>query len=58
VTINKSQGQYVGIDLRTPVFSHGQLCGAIDVRNVSILIKESNVDEVTENVVYPEALPS
>jgi DNA helicase Pif1-like protein len=65
MTINKSQGQsltHVGIDLRTPVFSHGQLYVALsratDVRKVSVLIKESNVDEVTEteNVVYPEAL--
>jgi hypothetical protein len=43
------------------MFSHDQLYVALnsrvtDVRNVSILIKESNVDEVTENVVYPEAL--
>jgi ATP-dependent DNA helicase PIF1 len=63
MTINKSQGQslaHVGIDLRTPVFCHGQLyvalSRAVDVNSVSVLIKESNVDEVTENVVYPEVL--
>jgi ATP-dependent exoDNAse (exonuclease V) alpha subunit len=63
MTINKSQGQsltHVGIDLQAPVFTHGQLYVALsratDVRNISILIKESNVDEVTDNIVYPEAL--
>jgi hypothetical protein len=63
MTINKSQGQsltHVGIDLRAPVFTHGQLyvalSRAIDVHNISTLIKESNVDEVTDNVVYPEVL--
>jgi hypothetical protein len=42
------------------VFTHSQLYVALsratDVRNVSILIKESNVEEVTDNVVYPDAL--
>jgi PIF1-like helicase/Helicase len=63
MTINKAQGQsldHVGIDLRTPVFSHGQLYVALsratEVSQVSILIGESNVDEVTDNVVYPEVL--
>jgi hypothetical protein len=28
----------------------------MDVHNISILAKESNVDEVTDNIVYPEAL--
>jgi ATP-dependent exoDNAse (exonuclease V) alpha subunit len=63
MTINKSQGQsltHVGIDLRSSVFSHGQLYEALsratDVRNIAILIKESNVDEVTDNIVYSEVL--
>ena len=63
MTIKKSQGQsltHVGIDLRTPVFTHGQLYVALsratDVHNISTLIKDSNVDEVTDNIVYPEAL--
>jgi hypothetical protein len=42
------------------VFTHSQLYVALsratDVRNVSILTKESNVEEVTDNVVYPDAL--
>ena len=63
MTINKSQGQsltHVGIDLRSPVFSHGQLyvafSRATDVPEIATLIKESNVDEVTDNIVYPEVL--
>ena len=63
MTINKSQGQsltHVGIDLRSPVFSHGQLYVALsratNVHNIAILIDESNVDEVTDNIVYPEVL--
>jgi ATP-dependent DNA helicase PIF1 len=63
MTINKSQGQsltHVGVDLRKPVFTHGQLYVALsratDVHNISILINESNVDEVTDNIVYPEDL--
>ncbi|XP_026410031.1 ATP-dependent DNA helicase PIF1-like [Papaver somniferum] len=66
MTINKSQGQsvkYVGIDLRTPVFSHGQLYVALSrctaARRITLLFpNESNVslDSVTKNVVYPEVL--
>ena len=63
-SINKSQGQsltHVGlIDLRSPVFSHGQLyvafSRATDVPEIATLIKESNVNEVTDNIVYPEVL--
>ena len=63
MTINKSQGQsltHVGIDLQSPVFSHGQLYVALsratNVYNIVVLIDKSNVDEVTDNVVYPEVL--
>ncbi|XP_026459112.1 uncharacterized protein LOC113359744 [Papaver somniferum] len=66
MTIDKSQGQsvkYVGIDLRTPVFSHGQLYVALSrctaARRITLLFpNESNVslDPVTKNVVYPEVL--
>ena len=63
MTINKSQGQsltHVGVDLQNPVFTHGQLYLALsratDIHNISILMKESNVDEVTDNIVYPEVL--
>ena len=61
MTINKSQGQsvkFVGVDLRTPVFSHGHLyvalsrCMSFD--RVSVLLPpESNN---TKNIVYPEVL--
>ena len=62
LTINKSQGQsvkYVGIDLRTPVFSHGQLyvalsrCTSFD--RISVLLSSDKPDNTT-NIVYPEVL--
>ncbi|KAG5526138.1 hypothetical protein RHGRI_032424 [Rhododendron griersonianum] len=62
LTINKSQGQsvkFVGVDLRTPVFSHGQLyvvlsrCTSFD--RVSVLLPNNELDSTT-NVVYPEVL--
>lgn len=62
MTINKSQGQsvkFVGVDLRTPVFSHGQFyvalsrCTSFDL--VSILLPMDNANS-TVNVVYPEVL--
>ncbi|XP_026459471.1 ATP-dependent DNA helicase PIF7-like [Papaver somniferum] len=72
MTINKSQGQsvkYVGIDLRTPVFSHGQLYVALSrctaARRISrnfivtlLMSNESNEcsNMETKNVVYPEIL--
>jgi len=63
MTINKSQGQslhHVGIDLRKPVFSHGQLYVALSrctsKNRIKVLLSEgSNTTKVT-NVVYPEAL--
>lgn len=62
MTINKSQGQslkYVGIDLRTPVFTHGQLYVALSRatsgRRIKILLPE-DADFKTLNVVYPEVL--
>ncbi|XP_057482072.1 uncharacterized protein LOC130768995 isoform X3 [Actinidia eriantha] len=61
MTINKSQGQsvkYVGIDLRTPVFSHGQLYVALSrcttFHRISVL-PEQEMDSTT-NIVYPEVL--
>lgn len=69
ITINKSQGQsydYVGIDLQTPVFSHGQLYVALsrsrNSNNIKIRItpnsqqgKLLNDDrQFTKNVVYQE----
>lgn len=63
MTINKSQGQslqYVGIDLRKPVFTHGQLYVALsrstNVHNIVVLFAPSNVDRKTENIVYTEVL--
>ena len=63
ITINKAQGQSVervGIDLRVPVFSHGQLYVALSCatnsRNVKILLPEDQEDSRTTNVVYPEVL--
>ncbi|XP_028083796.1 ATP-dependent DNA helicase PIF1-like [Camellia sinensis] len=62
LTINKSQGQsvkFVGVDLRTPVFSHGQLyvalsrCTSFD--RISVLLPNNELDSTT-NIVYPEIL--
>ncbi|KAG5520283.1 hypothetical protein RHGRI_033006 [Rhododendron griersonianum] len=62
MTINKSQGQsvkFVGVDLRTPVFSHGQLyvalsrCMSFD--RITVLLPEEETDSTT-NIVYPEVL--
>ncbi|KAG5521520.1 hypothetical protein RHGRI_033922 [Rhododendron griersonianum] len=62
MTINKSQRQsvkFVGIDLRIPVFSHGQLyvalsrCTSFDRISVLLLKDEMNT---TTNIVYPEVL--
>ena len=62
LTINKSQGQsvkYVGIDLRTPVFSHGQLyvalsrCTSFD--RISILLPVEEPNSIT-NIVYTDVL--
>ena len=62
MTINKSQGQSlkkVGLDLRVPVFSHGQLyvtlSGVTDVSNLTVLLLEQAHGKTT-NIVYPEVL--
>ncbi|KAL5697342.1 hypothetical protein ACHQM5_030793 [Ranunculus cassubicifolius] len=62
MTINKSQGQsvkYVGIDLRTPVFSHGQLYVALSrctsSKRISVILPPDATNSTT-NVVYPEVL--
>ncbi|KAL1977237.1 hypothetical protein VTN31DRAFT_96 [Thermomyces dupontii] len=59
MTINKSQGQslsHVGVDLRLPVSTHGQLYVAlsrtIDVRNLIILTPPTDPNHI-ENIVYP-----
>jgi ATP-dependent exoDNAse (exonuclease V) alpha subunit len=63
MTINKSQGQtfeVVGIDLRHPVFSHGQLYVALSrARHLSSLrciTSESDKTQKTKNVVFREVV--
>lgn len=62
MTINKSQGQSfncVGVDLRTPVFSHGQFYVAVSrvcsPSGLHILLELENSTR-TENTVWPEVL--
>ena len=62
MTINKSQGQsvkFVGVDLRTPVFSHGHLYVALSRCTSSdrlhVLLPEDG-SNCTTNIVYPEIL--
>jgi len=61
LTINKSQGQtvrYVGIDLREPVFAHGQLYVALSRatshKRVKIVLPSTTSENRLRNVVYPE----
>ncbi|XP_071740370.1 uncharacterized protein [Rutidosis leptorrhynchoides] len=65
MTINKSQGQSltnVGLYLRKPVFTHGQLYVAVSRvtskkgLKVLILDKEGRSSNTTKNVVYKEVL--
>ena len=64
MTINKSQGQsvkHVGIDLRAPVFTHGQLYVALSrctsSQRVKVLLEESMLESFkTPNIVFPEVL--
>jgi len=61
ITINKSQGQgvrNVGLDLRTPVFSHGQLYIAFtrctSDEQIKVLLADDVEDRKTPNIVYME----
>lgn len=63
MTINKSQGQSigkVGLDLRTAVFSHGQLYVAVSRatgrHGIKILLPFDENNLSTRNIVYPEVL--
>lgn len=63
MTINKSQGQsvtHVGVDLRSPVFSHGQLYVALSrcttAGRIHVLLPKTCTAHETTNVVYPEVL--
>jgi hypothetical protein len=62
MTINKAQGQtvsHVGIDLRKPVFSHGQLYVALSrassIEHIHVLLGDTS-SAITSNVVFPEVL--
>ena len=61
MTSNKSQGQslkVVGVDLRTPVFTHGHLYVALSrstsSNGLTVLLPDNQ--QTTDNVVYPEIL--
>jgi ATP-dependent exoDNAse (exonuclease V) alpha subunit len=63
MTINKAQGQTVkrvGIDLRKPVFSHGQLyiafSRATSPGHITVLLPRDTPESNTPNVIYPEVL--
>ena len=63
MTIDKSQGQsvaHVGVDLQTPVFSHGQLYVAMSrvtsASGIKVLFPPESEDTMTTNVVYNEVL--
>ena len=62
MTVNKSQGQslkHVGLDLRSPVFSHGQLYVGLSRctsgSRLKVLLKEADEGR-TPNIVYKEIL--
>lgn len=64
MTINKSQGQSVkkvGLDLRTPVFTHGQLYVGLSrctsPGEIKVLLNEHQLERFkTHNIVWPEVL--
>ncbi|KAF5349437.1 hypothetical protein D9758_014620 [Tetrapyrgos nigripes] len=63
ISINKAQGQsvvHVGLDLRIPVFSHGQLyvafSRATSCHRIKVLLPPSAISPITKNIVYPQAL--
>ena len=63
MTINKAQGQsvkIVGLDMRIPVFAHGQLYVALSRAtsrgSVCVLLPHDAVDLSTMNIVYDEVL--
>src|ERR1700722_8446797 len=63
MSINKAQGQSVSVvslNLRIPVFSHGQLYVALSCstssRRIKILLSKDAAEPVTSNVVYNEVL--
>jgi ATP-dependent DNA helicase PIF1 len=67
MTINKSQGQTlnsVGLYLKTPVFTHGQLYVAVSrvtsrkLLKILIVNEDKTCGSQTKNVVYPEVFQS
>jgi ATP-dependent exoDNAse (exonuclease V) alpha subunit len=63
MTINKAQGQtlkHIGIDLRNPVFAHGQLyvafSRATSSEHIKVLLDNESQGKKTHNVVYNEVL--
>ena len=61
MTVNKSQGQslrYVGLNLQSPTFSHGQLYVGLSRctsgQRIKVLFKPGNTDRKTQNIVYQE----
>jgi hypothetical protein len=63
MTINKSQGQtvkHVGLDLRRPVFTHGQFYVGISrvtsKSNIKAIWEPNKVEAETKNIVYSEVL--
>jgi hypothetical protein len=63
MTINKAQGQsvnHVGLDLRTPVFTHGQFYVAISratsIQRIKVIWDPKCTEPVTKNIVYTEVL--
>ena len=63
MTINKSQGQtvkHVGLDLRRPVFTHGQFYVAVSrvtsMFNIKAIWEPNKEEPVTKNIVYNEVL--
>jgi PIF1-like helicase/Helicase len=63
MTINKSQGQslkYVGLDMRSSVFTHGQFYVAVSratsVHRLKAIWNSDSDEPVTKNIVYNEVL--
>jgi PIF1-like helicase/Helicase len=63
MTINKSQGQsvqHVGLDLRTPIFSHGQLYVALSrcthPHHIKAIFPPDQQNTKTTNIVFTEVL--
>ena len=52
--------KYVGLDLRRPVFSHGQFYVGISrvtsVRNIKVIWEDQVREAKSKNIVYPKVL--